>query len=134
MGTTSAQQEEALRAGELDVGFVRSPLDDRLESVTLHWEPLLVALPPGHPLAGRPQLSVQALRDEEFILFPRHLGPGFYDQLIGLCQRADFRPRVVQEAVQMKTTVSHVADGLGVAFVPASVSKWLGTSVTFLPL
>lgn len=45
------------------------------------------------------------LADEPFILSPRHLGSGFYDQIITMCQKVGFSPQVAQEAVQMQTIV-----------------------------
>jgi len=45
-------------------------------------EPLVVALPETHLLATETTISVYSLAHESFILFPRHLGPGLYDQIV----------------------------------------------------
>src|SRR6185503_20253656 len=91
-------------------------------------EPLVAALPQIHPLArGRAALSLSRLADLPFILFPRHMAPGLYDDVVGFCRRAGFIPRVEQEAVQMQTIISLVSAGLGVALIPASMRN-LGRS------
>jgi DNA-binding transcriptional LysR family regulator len=63
------------------------------------------------------------LAHEPFILFPQSLAPELHDQIISLCQRARFSPRVVQEAMQLPTIVSLVAAGIGVAVIPASLQN-----------
>jgi len=129
------EQLKALHEGRLDVGFLRTPIDDRDISTRLVLrEPLMAALPLWHPLARRKQLRLAKLAGEPFILFPRTLGPNFFDQIVGACRRAGFGPRIVQEAVQMGTIVSLVAIGLGVALVPASLKNMRRRGVVYKPL
>jgi DNA-binding transcriptional LysR family regulator len=130
-----ADQVLALREGRIQVGFLRAPIDEPTLAVeTILRERLVAALPVSHPLAARKRLALRALAREPFVLFPRHLGPGFYDQIIALCRQAGFSPRVIQEAPQMVTIASLVAVGLGVSVMPASVSHLWREGVAFLPL
>ncbi len=70
--------------------------------------------PAQHPLArARGPLALARLSDSPFILFPRHMAPGLYDDVVSFCRQAGFSPRVEQEAVQMQTIVSLVSAGLG---------------------
>ena len=93
---TTDQQVRWMQDGRIDVGFVRPPVEDeQLQLMTIFREPLVVALPIAHPLAEQPQVSLAALASEPFILFPRPLAPGLYDQIISLCQQAEFSPTVV---------------------------------------
>jgi DNA-binding transcriptional LysR family regulator len=132
---TTAQQLAALREGRLQVGFVRPPVEDpRLAAETILREPLLVALPRAHRLAGRSAVALDALAREPFVLFPRPLGPGLYDQIMALCQRAGFAPRVTQEARQMQTITRLVGAGIGVSLVPSSVQNLRGFGVAYRPL
>ncbi len=118
---TTAQQVRALRDGRIQIGFVRTLVhDDTLQTETLFKEPLLVALPEKHLLPGQSKVPVEALAHEHFILAPRHLGTGLYDQIISLCKQAGFSPNVTQEAIQMQTILGLVAAGLGVSLIPAS--------------
>ena len=120
--TTDVQLRD-LAAERIDVGFLLSPVkDERLDLLPLLRESLMAALPERHPLArGRRPMSLQRLADSPFIMVPRHVAPGLYDDVVSFCRQAGFSPRVEQEAVQMQTIVSLVSAGLGVALIPASL-------------
>ncbi|HEY9817895.1 MAG TPA: LysR family transcriptional regulator [Candidatus Obscuribacterales bacterium] len=132
---TTDQQVRWLAENRLDVGFIRPPIDDaQLKTQVILQEPLVVALPVHHPLAALEAIPLKSLAGESFILFPRRLAPGLYDQVISLCQSADFSPKVVQEAIQMQTIVSLVAARMGVAIVPISIQHLGRTGVVYRPL
>lgn len=116
---------KAVIAGTLDVAFAR-PLITSNPGVIVEAlldEDILIALPADHPLARQRSLSVGALADEPFVLFPRVIGSGLYDEIIAACQRAGFSPRVEQQASQVTSIVNLVAAGLGVSMVPASMRQ-----------
>ncbi len=113
-----------LRRGEIDIGFVREPIPDPdLEMVTVMREPLRIAINSGHPLAARARLTVRDLAHEPFVLFPPDLAPGLHAQVMALCRKAGFSPRVVEESRELYTSVSLVEAGVGVSILPASVEK-----------
>jgi DNA-binding transcriptional LysR family regulator len=118
------------------VGFVLPPIDEpTLQSVCIVREPLVAALPDRHPLAQRPgKLALANLKESPFILFPRPMAPGLYDDVVSFCRAAGFSPRVEQEAVQMQTIVSLVSAELGVALIPASLTNLRRTGVTYKAL
>ncbi len=134
--STTDRQLESLVQGRLDVGFVLPPVEDpRIAYRALHREPLLVALPSRHALAGRRgPVPMARLADQPFILFPRALAPGLYDDIVSFCRSAGFSPRVEQEAVQMQTILSLVSADMGVALIPASLVHLGRTGVTYKPL
>lgn len=132
---TTDQQVQWLKDRRIDVGFVRPPIDDPAINLTaIFQESLVVALPEGHPLAARAQIPLTILASESFILFPRPLAAGLYDQIISLCQQGGFSPNVVQEAIQMQTIVSLVAAEIGIAIVPVSLQNLQRTGVVYKPL
>jgi DNA-binding transcriptional LysR family regulator len=132
---TTAEQLAALRAGQLRAGLVRPPVADAtLAAETILREPLVVALPAGHPLAAQRRLALAALAAEPWVLFPRRLAADLYDQIVALCERAGFRPRLAQEAVQMQTVVRLVGAGGGVSLVPRSVRTLHSAGVAYRPL
>jgi DNA-binding transcriptional LysR family regulator len=132
---TTAEQEEDLRQGRIDIGVVRPPVQDRsLALYTFVEEPLLVTVPADHPLAQQATVAVAALRDEAFLMFSRSLGPGMYDQIIALCRQAGFSPRVAQEAVEMQAITGLVAAGFGIAIVPASARSTRAKDIAYLPI
>ncbi len=129
---TTDQQLEWLREGRIDVGFLRSPVEEK----TFSWEiifqeRLMVALPETHLLTNQLDVCLTSLANESFILFPRILAPGLYDLIISLCQQAGFSPSVAQEAIQMQTIVSLVAAQIGIAIVPASLQNLQRTGVVY---
>lgn len=134
--STTDRQLESLVQGRLDVGFVLPPVEDpRIAYRALHREPLLAALPSAHALARRRgPVPMARLADQPFILFPRELAPGLYDDIVSFCRSAGFSPRVEQEAVQMQTIVSLVSADMGVALIPASLVHLGRTGVTYKPL
>lgn len=121
---TTADQIAALREKRIHVGFVRPPVKaDELALETIAREPVLVALPSGHPLARRREVPLKSLAGEGFVLHPRHPRPSWIDYCIALRQRAGFEPRIVQETIEIQTSISLVAAGIGVSLVPAAVAK-----------
>jgi DNA-binding transcriptional LysR family regulator len=128
-------QLQALRDGEIDIGFVREPRPDpELEMVTVMREPLRIAVNRSHPLASRPTLAVRDLAEEPFVLFPAELAPGLHAQVMSLCRSAGFSPRVVEESRELYTSVSLVEAGVGVSILPASVEKLGWRGVRYRPI
>lgn len=132
---TSQVQLEALRENRIDLGFVRPPVSEPgLSQQPVLRESLVLALSEKHPLAPETTVAIAALATESFILFPRLLAPGLYDQMIGLCQQGGFSPKVVQEAVQMQTIIGLVAAEIGIALVPRSLQNLQRSGVVYRPL
>jgi len=114
-------QIDALRAGRLDVGFVRAVRDEPgLSSILLRREPLVIALPADHALAPRKRIQLASLAGEPFVFFPRSRSPAFFDHVMRLCHAAGFTPHIAQEAQQLDV-VSLVSAGFGVSIVPSSL-------------
>jgi DNA-binding transcriptional LysR family regulator len=120
---------EAVAASRLDCGLLRVPV---ARPAGLVFEPLLqesvvVALPLDHRLAqpaasGQPRkLRLRELRDEGLILVRRPGAPGLYANLLALCEKQGFRPRIVAEVDRMMTNLNLVAAGAGISVVPASM-------------
>jgi len=122
---TTQEQVEALEQGRADLGFMRPPgrTAPGLRFVSILREPVIVAMPAMHRLAGNKIIPLAALQDDSFVSSPRHLGQGFHDQLIQLCAAAGFVPRIAQQARQLQTLVALVAGGFGVALLPASLAQ-----------
>ena len=129
---------DAMVHGRLDAAFVRSPVESIRGLIVDNVldEPMLVALPAGHPLAGDSDLPLplSALAGEGFILYRRPAGPGLYDAIVTACRGAGFTPLVVQEAPRLPSTLSLVAAGLGISIVPASMRRVAMMGVSFRPL
>jgi DNA-binding transcriptional LysR family regulator len=132
-------QFAALRAGQIDVGFVRdlpSHEDDArvLRLDIIDHEPLLLALPSGHRLASRESLQLGEVAGEPFVVQPRELAATLYDRLVRLAAKAGFHPIVRQHAQQINGLLALVAAGIGLALVPASMQAVKLAGVSYVPL
>jgi DNA-binding transcriptional LysR family regulator len=121
---------DALESGTANVGLVRSPETPESLPTLASWkEPLVAILPLNHALARTRTFVLKRLATEPFVFFPRDLGPGFYEELLGHCRDAGFEPRVAQEATQWSSVISLVSAGIGVSIGPASIARLLAGSV-----
>lgn len=121
---TTLQQMEALKTGRIDIGFGRIFLDDpAITRTVIAEEPLVAALPVGHPLLARNLLSLEELVKESFILYPARPRPSYADHVLALFRSHGLAIRVVQEANELQTAIGLVASGLGVTLVPESVKR-----------
>jgi DNA-binding transcriptional LysR family regulator len=132
-------QFAALLAGQIDVGFVRdepthAPATRGLRLIMIDREPLLLALPSGHPMANRNSLRLAEVAGDAFVAQPRELASTLYDRLVKLATRAGFQPSITQHAQQINGLLALVAAGLGLALVPASMRSVRLAGVCYVPL
>ncbi|VXD07671.1 LysR family transcriptional regulator [Enterobacterales bacterium 8AC] len=124
-----------LAHGSLDVGFVHaSRLPEGVSSLLFSSEELVACLPQQHPLAGNAALNLRDLRDERFIVFSRQVSPYYYDRIQSLCFSAGIDPDIRCEARHWLSVLSLVAQGFGVALVPASLRSAAMAGVSFIAL
>jgi DNA-binding transcriptional LysR family regulator len=123
---------EALRSERIDAALVRTRVADMegLAVTSLLEEPMVVALPAGHPSTqrkranGKPApVGLAELSSDAFVVYRRRTGPGLYDAVIAACRAAGFSPQIGQEAPRIGSTLAFVASGLGISFVPASMQR-----------
>ncbi|GAA5069988.1 LysR family transcriptional regulator [Nocardia callitridis] len=113
----AAEVTERVLDGRADVGIVSPrPAAAGVGWHTLLRQPLVLAVPAEHRLAGRRQVRLQEVADAEFIVM--HRGFGMRRIFDELCAAADIRPRVVFESSDLITVAGMVAAGLGVAVLP----------------
>jgi len=135
----SGELLQAVVAQRVDVAFVRMPVKGipELAVEKVLEEPMRVALPARHRLAGLPAdepISLKMLANESFVLYRRPAGQGLYDAFLAACFRAGFSPKIVQEAPRLTSCLSLVGAGLGVSIVPESMTRLGGDGMVFLKL
>jgi LysR family transcriptional regulator, transcription activator of glutamate synthase operon len=102
---------------DLEIGSRRDPTDDSVHTALIGQEPLRLAVPREHRLAGAPQVRLADAAAEPFIaLRPASALRRLTDEL---CAAAGFRPAVIFEGDDLSNVRGFVAAGLGVAVVPA---------------
>jgi LysR family hydrogen peroxide-inducible transcriptional activator len=117
------QLAEALRQGEVDVVVVALPFEEPgCVTQALYDEPFLVAMPLGHPLEKRKQISADELKRESLLL----LGEGhcLRDQVLEFCGPVGRAGRgSIGRSLQggsLETIRQMVATGVGVTVLPST--------------
>ncbi|MTE17228.1 LysR family transcriptional regulator [Nocardia aurantiaca] len=104
--------------GEADLALVSPrPSEPGIGWRTLLNQPLVLAVPADHRLAGQRQIHLTELADTEFVTM--HAGFGMRRIFDELCAAAGMRPHITFESSDLVTVSGLVAAGLGVALVPA---------------
>jgi DNA-binding transcriptional LysR family regulator len=112
----------ALADGHLHAALIGHGRYDRpppgLEVLPVAREPVVVAVHPAHPLAGRGQIPLRALRAEPMVTLTR--ASKLRSTLETACQAAGFAPRIVAETSDLGVMAELAAERLGLAVLPAS--------------
>jgi DNA-binding transcriptional LysR family regulator len=127
----------ALVRGRLDIALmIQSPFDpivvpDEIELLEITEDPMMIALPPDHPMASRRSVDLAQLADEPFLL--TELGGTCADSNIMLraCRDAGFAPNVRLESEDYNALQGMAAAGLGVSIIPrmATIGAYPGVVV-----
>jgi DNA-binding transcriptional LysR family regulator len=117
------EQLGALKGGRIDVGLGRVRFDDpQVTREVLLDEPLIAAVPSGHPLAEESvPLTLAMLASETLIVYPSTPRPSYADQQLSALHDHALQPRAIQEVRELQTALGLVAARVGVTLVPASV-------------
>jgi len=128
-------QLDLIQKKELDFGFVRlSETPIGLHSLPIHTEHFSLVLPNNHPLLKQEKPDLYQLKNESFILFSKNYSHSYYDLVMSIFQDHQFTPKVTLRTVNALTIFNMVAQGLGVAIVPASLKNGYQVDVRFLEL
>ena len=90
-----------------------------------------LVLPPGHRLASQPEIRLERLKNERWILPPRDANPILYDELICSCHKAGFSPNVIAEMTQRPRAISQVACGIGITTLAQTMAHLCIGGTTF---
>ena len=112
-----------LRKGLLDAALIGLPSSTSDLTVEhLHEEALVAAIPRAHRLARRQRVSVVDLGEEPLFWFPRQLNPAYFDHFEAVFDKLGFHPPRLPEPADHHVLLGLIADGQGVALVPASLT------------
>ncbi|MCF8783957.1 LysR family transcriptional regulator [Rhodococcus ruber] len=113
---------ERVRAATVDlalVGTAAAP-PPGLEALTLVSEPIVAAVPPGHPLTGRAPLTLADVCAHPVVSMPP--GTGIRTVFDRACAAAGLRPDIALQASSPDTVADLAARGLGVAILSRSMA------------
>jgi len=131
------QQIAAFDEGRIHLGFTRTLPPSRrseFEEELIYKDLLVIALPTAHALAKKKVVSLKTLAGEPFVQFHRIGAPSLFDEVIGVCRRAGFSPRIVNEPNFMATVMTLVESGLGVSLIPYCVRTLNRPRVVIRPI
>jgi DNA-binding transcriptional LysR family regulator len=126
MPLASVEQIEALRIGQLDVGFVHNSYADQhnMQSEEVYVDNIVLALHSANPLARRRRLRLSDLSGEPLIWFPRLTSPRYHDELLQACQKAGMTMNIVQLVPYVGgTALTLVSAGVGISFAQESSAR-----------
>jgi DNA-binding transcriptional LysR family regulator len=134
---TPEAQIEALHGSRIDIGFVGLPIEaEGIVGEVTGRERLVAAIPEAHPMARQSRITLRDLSGETYALWPRHLSPVRYDQLLSIFRRAGFGPPIAMEGglPSTQTVLGMVAAGLTVALVDPAIKHRAVPGIVFRPI
>lgn len=132
----SYEQLDRLRAGTLDLGFVRLfKKPTRGLTVRPYFsEPYDLALPQGHHLAEKETVRLADLEGEPLLIFHRRTNPALYDALLAAFSEAGVCPDLIHVSLVKHTTTALVAAGMGVTLMSRGMAGVPRPGVVFRPI
>lgn len=109
-----------LREGSVDAALIALPAEAAgMSEIPLYDEDFVLALPSGHPLAGKKRVPPEALAELPLLLLDE--GHCLRDQALDICRKAGVHAELANtRAASLATAVQCVAGGLGVTLIPQS--------------
>jgi DNA-binding transcriptional LysR family regulator len=126
---------ELLRAGEVDVSFVRGRISAP-DLGLIHCADVEqgVLMPRDHPLACKPHITREEIRDEPVVFWFRESGPEHYDDVIGSIW-TDGAPRIVAQETAGDEIVEQVTNGVGISVLDRTrATRIVSEGVVVVPL
>lgn len=120
----TADQLEALTAGRIDIGLLRTPFNRReFNSHCVVREPLMLAAPADHPLAQANRVRLSDFDTQPFVTYSPYEARYFYDLLVTIFGEAGVSPTYVQYMSQVHSILGLVKAGLGLSLVPRAAAN-----------
>lgn len=126
-------QVAGIMSKELDAGFTRTPqrYPTGVQGFEIYRQPLVLALPSGHPLARKKEIAPAMLKDETFVHSNADLDVGFWGHTETVAEAGNFTPRVVKRDDDLITVLAYVALGYGIAVIPKLTTRMNAVNVVY---
>ena len=115
---------ERILNGSLDLAFTLNfEMHDSLgfEYKTVHRTNSCIMVSKASPLAMRDDLKLPDLKDQDFVLISREESPYGFDQVVALCRRHGFTPKIVKQLPNVESLLLSVETGVGVTILDSSI-------------
>ncbi len=129
---TTSQLIEQVKAGDLDIVVAGLPIrNPDIVCSELFRERLFLAVALRHPLAQQPNVHLQHIQNERFLLLKE--GHCLRDDVLMACSRARAELHSVFETNQLESIFQLVRSNFGLTLIPA-MAKGYATGCTLIPL
>lgn len=119
---TTANLEQLLRSGSIDVAIVALPFEaPGVVTEPLYDESFVVAVPQSHPWAQREAVGAEELSSEKVLLLAS--GHCFSNQVVEACPELQRKGGEVLQGNSLETIRNMAASGLGVTVLPCSANS-----------
>jgi DNA-binding transcriptional LysR family regulator len=120
--------------GELDIGFVVLPTEsDYIQSKSIYKDEFVLCVSSQHALSHATSISLNSLRDEQFILFVK--GWALHGVVTQACKGAGFTPSISYESAQWDLVLELVSVNLGITVIPRILAhKLSGIDIVSIPI
>jgi DNA-binding transcriptional LysR family regulator len=129
----SSEMAREVREGRLDLAFVALPGNGPpgVELTPLANEPIVLAVPAGHPLANSAEIELAALSDETLVDLPA--GWGIHMAVDRSFAAAGLTRTVTYELNDTATMVDFIRNGLAIGMLPVSLVE-RAEGIAFVPI
>ncbi len=132
---TSPEQIVALQKKEINVGFLRGPIEDEeIASEVIMREKVVAVLPASHELGKMQRVSVTKLANLPLIQISRAIAPAVHDAANLIAKQAGTQFKTLLETENLLTSLNAVASGLGFSLFAEYVEQILPKGVVARPL
>lgn len=107
---------DMVRTGEIELAATVDPSAPEWHSQEVWRDPVMAVMARDHPLAKAGSLSLDALRDEPFILFSDSFV--LHRMVVDACHRHGFKPNIAVQSSEVEFILELAASGIGIAFLP----------------
>jgi LysR family transcriptional regulator, benzoate and cis,cis-muconate-responsive activator of ben and cat genes len=119
----TVKQITALEEGKIDLGIVRAPILSPKIETQLWFKDSFSLVFNSNLYTIQSENDFENLKNETFVFFNKEYAPRYYDNLIEICSKYGFEPKVVHESNNISSIIQLVKNGLGISIVPTNVVK-----------
>jgi DNA-binding transcriptional LysR family regulator len=128
----SQELKDMLRQNKIELAFIREADDSDNEFIRIPYttDSMVAVLPIDHCYARMENITLDKLRDENFILLPEH--SIMYDLCVKECRKAGFEPNIVFTGHRGENLIDMVSKGAGCALLMKRPAVFLSNANTAL--
>ncbi len=131
----TVKQIKALEEFKIDLGIVRAPVYSPKITTQLWFKDSFSLVFHKNLHSVQSEQEMESLSETTFVFFNKEYAPQYYDNLVEICAKFGFAPKVVHESNNISSIIQLVKNGLGVSIVPTNILKsHLSPELGFLEL